>query len=300
MYVPLLFLGALALTKAQFFDKKVDIGTETIGLTALKDTLETLIENVTKLEEEIETLRGRSCSSVSRFRAEMQQSANAASASSSILDTSGFVLKSTLSAETNKVNGLVQKFESVQSAHKFTSDIDGYAADLNALESAYETQTGILDNVENDLTKLADTNTQSSTQTTINCTDGWTKHENHCYAFFRDSMPWHDAMSTCIGHGAYLLEVNTKDELNWLKSSFLPFRDNVWVGGVDILKEGVWQWAGSGELLADELQSNWASFQPDNYLNAEHYMELNGYSRTFNDQSVNSNKKFACEKWLSD
>ena len=72
---------------------------------------------------------------------------------------------------------------------------------------------------------------------------------------------------------------------------------SVWVGGVDVVNETQWVWAGSGELLAEDMYSNWAPSQPDNYLNEEHCMELSAYSREFNDQPYYYDKQFVCEKW---
>ena len=64
MYVFVFFLGSLVLTNGQFFDKKVEnLGLEIDGLTVVKNTLETLIDNVTDLEKEIDALRSRSCAS---------------------------------------------------------------------------------------------------------------------------------------------------------------------------------------------------------------------------------------------
>ncbi|BFZ21815.1 hypothetical protein BsWGS_24854 [Bradybaena similaris] len=83
------------------------------------------------------------------------------------------------------------------------------------------------------------------------------------YLFIKDAVTWHEAESLCKSSGGYLVEVNSKEENDWLVGQLKARKSlSVWMGGNDIRNEGVWEWRSSkiGPFTA------WGRGEPNDYL----------------------------------
>ncbi|XP_071139641.1 galactose-specific lectin nattectin-like [Mytilus edulis] len=106
----------------------------------------------------------------------------------------------------------------------------------------------------------------------LGCERLWVQFENSCY--YSNQMPesqrrafqrvrsasagmvediffkWQQAKLACERKGAYLAEIDSEAENNFVKqlAQKVP-NHSVWLGGNDIAHEGTWVWAGSGKPL---------------------------------------------------
>ena len=86
------------------------------------------------------------------------------------------------------------------------------------------------------------------------------------------------------------MEVRTQEEYDralQLKSE----KGDFWIGGHDIVDEGVWIWNSTGEEI--NMDRFWRNGQPDNYIFDEHCLQMTGIG--LNDQSCANIFPFVCE-----
>merc|ERR1712110_445167 len=84
-----------------------------------------------------------------------------------------------------------------------------------------------------------------------------------CYAYVNDKKTWAEAEAMCKALGGYLVEVHSVQENDYLEKIVFEHRDpNVWMGAHDILTEGQWFWATSGEPVAEF--TFWGAGEPNN------------------------------------
>ena len=71
-----------------------------------------------------------------------------------------------------------------------------------------------------------------------------------CYFFSKTKMNWAPARDDCLRRGAYLVEVESKEEDDFLRGKLMAEGEvNHWMGGNDLLKEGQWVWQQSGKTV---------------------------------------------------
>ncbi|XP_060567340.1 perlucin-like protein [Ruditapes philippinarum] len=78
------------------------------------------------------------------------------------------------------------------------------------------------------------------------CPDGWIKFQCSCYMYVSTEVDWQTAKSDCQSKGAYLVEITTKAESDFIYS-FVEVDDYTWTGLTDIGAEGTFVWECSGE-----------------------------------------------------
>lgn len=115
--------------------------------------------------------------------------------------------------------------------------------------------------------------------------DGATLFNGHAYKFYDQSMPWNEAKACCESMGGHLATVTSAEEQDILSNMVKPgtFGD-YWLGGNDLLSEGVWQWV-TGE---DWSYQNWADGEPNNSSGAEDCLHLYRQSGLWNDLNNNA------------
>ncbi|XP_046558299.1 echinoidin-like [Haliotis rubra] len=129
------------------------------------------------------------------------------------------------------------------------------------------------------------------------CPNYWTAYGSSCYVLIKNPSTWAGADDICKDFDAFLVEVDTKDENEFLKS-FLKNKSltvkAVWLGGNDLLSEDHWMWVHSKEPVTFTA---WGPSQPDNAANEENCLELyieNSYK--WNDNSCSVRQYFICEQ----
>jgi hypothetical protein len=125
-----------------------------------------------------------------------------------------------------------------------------------------------------------------------------TLHENngHYYSIFTTPMSWKAAEKYCEYLGGYLVCIETESEnvyIRNLRELIASYSDNVWIGATDEALEGTWRWINGQSVNF----TSWASSQPDNASNAEHFAHLYATSKalTWNDAPGAKEYMFICE-----
>ena len=87
------------------------------------------------------------------------------------------------------------------------------------------------------------------------------------YFFSKTKMNWAAARDDCLRRGAYLVEVESKEEDDFLRGILLTEGEiNHWMGGNDLSKEGQWVWQQSNKPLT---YTNWLAGEPSNLHGGE-------------------------------
>uniref|UniRef100_K1PVY0 C-type lectin domain family 4 member E n=1 Tax=Magallana gigas TaxID=29159 RepID=K1PVY0_MAGGI len=100
----------------------------------------------------------------------------------------------------------------------------------------------------------------------------------------------------CLTYGSKLVEIETKAENDFLKSSLIKDEANYWTGGKDDVTEGQWVWVSSGTTF-DFL--DWNTGEP-NDVGGEDCMEISKHrnrKKSWNDKSCKSSLNLICEKF---
>ncbi|XP_074538599.1 galactose-specific lectin nattectin-like [Halichoeres trimaculatus] len=130
------------------------------------------------------------------------------------------------------------------------------------------------------------------------CPAGWTQFESHCYLFQHSPMVWADAEKHCTTLGANLVSLHSKEQHTFIQNTLMGIAGklvNIWVGGQDAVKEGVWLWS-DGSLFDF---NGWSKGEPNNYGRGEDCMEMNFREKDFiNDIGCSKKSSFMCAKPL--
>ena len=125
----------------------------------------------------------------------------------------------------------------------------------------------------------------------IECDTDWIKYEGHCYLRVTSGWKWTFAMTNCMNHGGYLLEIETAEENTFIRSAF-PSGD-YWIGGSDLAQEGTFIWYSGNPLTF----TAWLSGEP-NGGNSENCIRIDTDGK-WRDKSCSWALHSICEKQLS-
>ncbi|XP_062585383.1 C-type Lectin CRL-like isoform X2 [Saccostrea cucullata] len=107
---------------------------------------------------------------------------------------------------------------------------------------------------------------------------------------------WDYAQVLCSDIGGSLAEIETEEEftsLNYTLRVVEEFKDDLWIGGTDKDKEGVWKWASRSTPIKLTF---WRPGEPSNSHNNEHCLEMALYSGyLWNDIYCGHKRRFLCE-----
>ncbi|MFZ5858743.1 MAG: SUMF1/EgtB/PvdO family nonheme iron enzyme [Chloroflexota bacterium] len=112
----------------------------------------------------------------------------------------------------------------------------------------------------------------------------------HLYLYMKPELIWPDARNYCAAQGGYLATIQNEAE-NTFVYQILYGYDSTWIGASDEETEGTWIWA-NGEPWT---YTNWASGQPENYLDKNEDCALFTEESSWHDVSCNSTNPFICE-----
>lgn len=128
------------------------------------------------------------------------------------------------------------------------------------------------------------------------CPNGWVEHDSTCYHISREKETWIGAMRVCELFGGELATIKSDREqqfvVNQIKLSRLsPY---FWIGGTDIMVEGEWVWAKSGERIT---HGYWYPGEPNNKDVGQDCLMISTYeSYQWDDIACNSNVYYVCEQ----
>ncbi|MDY6016055.1 MAG: lectin-like protein, partial [Oscillospiraceae bacterium] len=120
---------------------------------------------------------------------------------------------------------------------------------------------------------------------------------DHTYALYDTNLSWTSAKAACESMGGHLAVITSSAEQNAINTLISKSTDSTkkgyWIGATDSEKEGTWKWV-TGESFGS--YKYWASGEPNNENNAEHYMEISMTNKQWNDDANGaSNRGFICE-----
>ncbi|CAC5395278.1 unnamed protein product [Mytilus coruscus] len=103
------------------------------------------------------------------------------------------------------------------------------------------------------------------------CLKGWNLFKYYCYYFSKDEKNWTDAKSFCQSKASFLAEVVSSDQRDFLKTKADESEKTYWLGGTDIVTEGIWMWTTSQTLFTF---TDWNDNNPSNDGGSEHCLEM--------------------------
>ena len=121
---------------------------------------------------------------------------------------------------------------------------------------------------------------------------GETIYNGHRYVYYSTEVTWYTAKQFCEEQGGHLVTISDRDE----NIAVLNISDNkqVWMGGTDIGREGLWKWV-NGDPIGFTA---WGNGEPnnaeDNDEGDENYLHL-WADGTWNDACGCSKRGFVCE-----
>ncbi|XP_045207458.2 perlucin-like [Mercenaria mercenaria] len=107
------------------------------------------------------------------------------------------------------------------------------------------------------------------------CKDGYSSHGEYCYALLPLKASWAEAQQYCKTLGGSLAVIEDADESNFVEGMLKREHSTIstsqiWIGGTDLLQEGLWI---APETLEPLTFFNWAPKEPDN-LGGQHCLAV--------------------------
>merc|ERR1712126_473142 len=126
--------------------------------------------------------------------------------------------------------------------------------------------------------------TDTSVEVSSNCKEGWMDASslNMGCLYFNHSdangVSWFDASTYCYDHNSYLLEIQTVDQLDFIRMALTVLETEIdndsnrywWTGGMDLNREGLWYWS---HTLTEVGEFVWHQNEPDGGI-AQNFMCL--------------------------
>ena len=89
------------------------------------------------------------------------------------------------------------------------------------------------------------------------CPSGWDKFGCQCYMLFDEWQSWYKSREFCVSHGADLVVVDSKEEMDFISR----YNSYFWLGATDEAAEGTWRWVDGTVLSLDN--PSWRGGGPD-------------------------------------
>jgi len=113
----------------------------------------------------------------------------------------------------------------------------------------------------------------------------------HYYQLVEEKMSWEEALDYCQNISGYLASITSSEENDFIVNTFSKNISSCWIGGNDILNEGVWEWCNNDEWNF----SNWSNGEPNNALGKEDFLMINLSTGQWNDERLYPPPSFLCE-----
>ncbi|XP_013381710.1 C-type lectin domain family 4 member K [Lingula anatina] len=125
--------------------------------------------------------------------------------------------------------------------------------------------------------------------------DGFVAYQSSWYKYISQPAPWHKAEELCqlIHPQAHLADILSQAENDFILGLAPTGTNEVFVGGHDIVKEGVWKWT-TGQQLT---YTKWNNGEPNSYKGMEEdciLMMVNA-GGAWNDDSCDKSYSFVCK-----
>ncbi|XP_062596365.1 CD209 antigen-like protein C isoform X2 [Saccostrea cucullata] len=183
-----------------------------------------------------------------------------------------------------------------------------YSSAMDNCPSELFTMEAIQSNIETQIKKILKREMSSSKDMcTKSCPFNWTPFRSSCYYIREQEKSWDNAAMECQYYGAKLVEIETKDENDFLKQRLSIYDEYLlkqnssdykkfWIGGTDKIIEGKFVWASTGSSLTFK---DWDRLEPNDQEGIEDCMEISRFPRRirlWNDANCALKFYFICEK----
>ncbi|XP_056434519.1 natural killer cells antigen CD94-like [Gadus chalcogrammus] len=122
------------------------------------------------------------------------------------------------------------------------------------------------------------------------CQSGWDKFGYKCYLLSKVLGSWNKSRKLCVSHGADLVVVDSKEELDFISR----YGGYFWLGATDEASEGMWRWADGTVLSVDN--PSWRSRKPDGNKDKNCLRRSGDASNLkWTDESCESKRRGLCE-----
>ena len=116
-----------------------------------------------------------------------------------------------------------------------------------------------------------------------------------CYRFSEEGKEvlWIDAVNTCYNHSAYLVEIHSQEEFDYLLPMMKERGGDFWLGGSDIQHEGKWTWR---RTRLNFRFSKWGGMEPNGTVVENCLRAYQGYGYLWGDAHCGKDPTaFICE-----
>ncbi|XP_060592532.1 brevican core protein-like [Ruditapes philippinarum] len=116
-------------------------------------------------------------------------------------------------------------------------------------------------NCETEIEPTTTTTTTTTTSTTPQpptCLEGWLGFGSHCYKYFSTHVDWDTAKANCESLNAYLVEITSEDEEDFIDVEL--YSSPVWIALSDVDTEGTFVWAYSGAINSNNFQNGYTEY----------------------------------------
>ncbi|XP_062576550.1 perlucin-like protein [Saccostrea cucullata] len=128
------------------------------------------------------------------------------------------------------------------------------------------------------------------------CSEGWMQYLDHCYLLRTTPTSWDNAILQCQSLGSYLVEIETKEEDEWIRkigALEIPSVNGIWTGGTVFGNEHSFIWNNSKKELN---YTNWEENEPNNYGGNEDCLVIIVPDGNWYDEICDKQYQFVCEK----
>ncbi|XP_034534284.1 ladderlectin-like isoform X2 [Notolabrus celidotus] len=127
------------------------------------------------------------------------------------------------------------------------------------------------------------------------CPAGWAQLAARCYQFQKNAKSWADAERHCTLLSGNLASIQSPGQYAFLRDMvYKETRSHreIWLGGYDAVKNGVWLWSDGSQFLF----TGWARGEPNDHW-GEGCMEMNHRGRDYiNDSKCPHKKPYICAR----
>jgi hypothetical protein len=157
---------------------------------------------------------------------------------------------------------------------------------------------------ENAIAELSSGLEQSREFFRMLCDETWELYGLSCYKVFNDEDAWQDAVEKCKLEGAFLVEIGSSKENDFVIKLFNQSIATVnssdayqgpWIGASDIETEGEWIWQHNGQNLETGYQE-WHKDEPNGNTTENCLHLLETANLKWNDSPCDYDKPYVCEK----
>uniref|UniRef100_A0A8C5FPV4 C-type lectin domain-containing protein n=1 Tax=Gadus morhua TaxID=8049 RepID=A0A8C5FPV4_GADMO len=93
------------------------------------------------------------------------------------------------------------------------------------------------------------------------CPGGWNKFGCKCYKTSDTYQSWNKSREFCVSHGADLVVVDSKEEMDFISKLYSTLGWYSWLGATEAAGEGMWRWVDGTALSLDN--PSWSRGGPD-------------------------------------